>query len=68
MNHPDSKMFVIGNTIGYGYAEGRYLCCLCKPRWAWSEDLQKALVFTEDTARKIIQRKRCVKLIEVKVN
>ena len=62
------RMFVIGNTIGYGYQEGLYVSCMCKPRWAWTEDIQKALPFTEDTARRIIYRKRCVKLIEVDVD
>jgi hypothetical protein len=61
------KTFVIGNTVGYGYSEGLYICCLCKPRWAWTEDIQKALVFPEETAQRIIQNKNCVKLVEVEV-
>jgi hypothetical protein len=61
------KMVVIGNTIGYGYQEGLYVCCICKSRSEWTDNIQKALVFTEETARRIIQRKRCVKLIEVTV-
>ena len=60
------RTFVIGNTQGYGYHEGLYLCCLCKPRWAWTEDITKALQFTEDTAQRIIAKKRCAKLVEVK--
>lgn len=59
------KMVVIGNTQGYGYREGRYVCCICKSRRYWTDDIQKALVFPEETARKIIYKKNCVKLIEV---
>ena len=59
------RMFIIGNTQGYGYHEGLYVSRICRPRWAWTTDMNQALTFTEETARRITHRKRCVKLIEI---
>lgn len=61
-----NRQYVIGNTTGYGIAEGLFMCCICTPKWKWTEDISKALRFNYETAIRIIHKKNCVKLIEVR--